>query len=83
MRYVVRVEVYASLEPMDDELDDDRDHLQEIQDYLERMDDDDQQAIGDEVYHQSRYDLCGDCRRRFVKNPLGRVAVEQLGFSQN
>ena len=83
MRYVVRVEVYASLDPVEDELDDDRDHLQEIQDILERMDEDECQQIGDEVYHQARYDLCDQCRNRYVKNPLGRVALEELGFSQN
>lgn len=83
MRYVVRVEVYASLDAVDEELEDERDHLQEIQEYLERMDDEQQEAIGDEVYHQTRYDLCSECRRRYVKNPLGRVALEGLGFSQN
>jgi hypothetical protein len=39
LRYVVRVEVYASLDPVEEELDDDRDYLQEIQDILEQIDD--------------------------------------------
>ncbi len=39
LRYVVRLEVYASLDPIEDELHDDRDHLQEIQEILERLDD--------------------------------------------
>ncbi|MAT72387.1 MAG: hypothetical protein CMJ58_23025 [Planctomycetaceae bacterium] len=82
MRHVVRVEVYAALDPSEDELDDDRDHLQEIQDLLERLDDD-EDSLGQEVYHQQRYDLCGECRRRYVKNPLGRLAPEHFGFSQN
>lgn len=83
MRHVVRVEVYAALDPSDDELEDDRDHLQEIQDLLERLDDDDHDAVGEEVYHQQRFDLCSECRRRYVKNPLGRMTTEHLGFSQN
>lgn len=81
LRYVVRLEVYASLDPTADDAEDDRDHLQEIQEILERLDDDEQ--LSDDVYHHSRHDLCSECRNRYVKNPLGRVAMQELGFSQN
>jgi hypothetical protein len=30
-----------------------------------------------------RFDLCSECRERFVKNPLGRAISQQLDFSQN
>jgi hypothetical protein len=84
LRYVVRVEVYAAPDASEDASDDERDHLQEIQDILERIDvDDDPQIANDEVYHQVRYDLCGECRNLYVKNPLGRSALQSLGFSQN
>jgi hypothetical protein len=83
LRYVVRVEVYAAIENMDDDREDERDHLQEIQDILERLDDAEDAEIGDDVYHQARYDLCSECRARYVKNPLGRQAMQELGFSQN
>ncbi len=83
LRYVVRVEVYPAIAPTEDDSDAERDHLQEIQDILERLDDADDAEIGDDVYHQVRYDLCSDCRARYVKNPLGRLAMQELGFSQN
>jgi hypothetical protein len=83
LRYVVRVEVYAALDPTLDESEDERDHLQEIQDIIERLDDADDEQISDDVYHQKRYDLCSECRARYVKNPLGRLAMQELGFSQN
>ncbi|QDT72478.1 hypothetical protein [Lacipirellula limnantheis] len=83
LRYVVRVEVYAALDPMQEETDDEHDHLQEIQDILDRLDDADDDRISDEVYQQKRYDLCSNCRSAYVKNPLGRVALHELGFSQN
>jgi hypothetical protein len=82
VRYVVRVEVYPSLDAGED-ADDERDHLQEIQDILERIDDGEQPDIGDEVYHQARYDLCRECRNLYVKNPLSRSALQALGFSHN
>lgn len=83
LRYVVRMEVYASLDPIEDELDDDRDHLQEIQDILERLDTAEDVQISDDVYHHQRYDLCSECRKRFVQNPLGRATTHHLDFSQN
>ena len=81
-RYVVRLEVYAALDPVEDE-GDDRDHLQEIQDILESLDDIDSATCEDDVYHHARFDLCSDCRQRFVKNPLGRGFSHKLKFSQN
>jgi len=83
MRYVVRLEVYASLESNDDELSDDRDYLQEVQDILERLDHERNEEIRDEVCQQQRFDLCDECRRRFVKNPLGKPVSHHLNFSQN
>lgn len=83
LRYVVRLEVYASLDATEEELDDERDHLQEIQDILERLDDAEDRQICDDVYQQRRYDLCSECRGRFVQDPLGRFRASQLDFSKN
>lgn len=81
LRYVVKLEVYAAFDPL--EIDDDRDHLLEIHEILERLDDATSEEIGDEVYQQLRFDLCPECRKRFLKNPLGRKAAEQFDFSKN
>ena len=83
MRYVVHVEVYAAMEPLEQDDDDDRDHLLEIQEILERMEDADSDAISDDVYRKRRYDLCADCYRQYVKNPLGRELPAALNFSAN
>ena len=84
LRYVVKMEVYAAFDPMaNEEESDDRNHLQEIQDILEQLDDADSDQIGADVYRQLRYDLCPDCHKKFVKNPLGREAAKLFNFSQN
>lgn len=82
LRFIVRLEVYAALDPSE-EADDDRDHLQEIQEVLERLDDSSSEEVGDEVYHQNRFDLCSDCRNRFVQNPIGQPLPAQINFSKN
>jgi hypothetical protein len=83
LRYVVKMEVYAAFDPAVAEEEDDRDHLQEIQDILERLEDAADPQVGEEVYQQMRFDLCPECRKRFMKNPLAREAAKVFGFSAN
>jgi hypothetical protein len=83
LRYVVKMEVYAAFDPVVVEEDGDRDHLQEIQDLLEQLEDSDGNQIGDDVYQRLRFDLCPECRKKFGKNPLGRESAKILDFSEN
>jgi|SRR5208282_1180765 len=84
LRYVVKMEIFAAMDTVEDE-DDDNDHLQEIQDIIERLDDVEDGQIGEEVCQQLRFDLCAECRSKFVKNPLGRgnSPAKVGGFSKN
>jgi hypothetical protein len=84
LRYVVKMEVCAAFDPgAAEELSDDRDHLQEIQQILERCDDTSEPQVGTDIYEQLRFDLCTECRAKFVKHPLGREQLTQFDFSQN
>lgn len=85
LRYVVKMEVYAAFDPMasDEEDDSDRDHLEEIQDILERLDEVDRDQVSDDVYKQLRFDLCSECRKKFIRNPLGHTITKVLDFSKN
>lgn len=84
VRYTVKMEVYASAEGLADApLDDDRDHLEELTDILDQLVDlgDDEDA--EETCTTMRFDLCPECQKRFMKNPIGRETSKQLNFSQN
>ena len=84
LRYVVKLEVYAAFDSMQlDDHDEDCDHLEDLQDILEQSDEAVGEQLGDDVYQQMRFDLCPDCRKRFLKNPLGRKAAEHRDFSKN
>ena len=83
LRYVVKIEVRAAFDPVVADEEGDRDHLGEIQDLLERLEDAEDDQIGDDVYQRLRFDLCPECRRRFSKNPLGRETAKALDFSNN
>lgn len=84
LRYVVKLEAQAAMEPLEvDEFEDDRDHLMEVEDILERLEDADSDAISAELYQRRRYDLCAECFQQFMKNPVGRDSRVHFGFSQN
>ncbi len=85
LRYVVKVEIRATMS-MDDfgpDEEDDRDFLLEAHEALERADDEINDAISDDVYQNRRYDLCAKCYRKFVQNPVGSDAHTRLNFSDN
>ena len=81
LRYVVRIEIAAAFDPVVDEEEDDRDHLEEIQDLVEHLQEAQSSHIGDDVYQELRFDLCPECRKRYAKNPLGREPAKVLDYS--
>ena len=84
LRYVLKIEAFAAMEPLDtSELDEDRDHLAELHDLLETYDEEPATPLGDDIYQKSTYDLCPECYRKFARNPLGGELVTQLDFSNN
>jgi hypothetical protein len=82
MRYVVRLEAYAALwEPEQPEAE--HDHLLEIEQILDALDDAENASLGDDVYLKRHYDLCPRCYENFAKNPLGREIGRQMNYSGN
>ncbi|MBW3539236.1 MAG: hypothetical protein KY476_03120 [Planctomycetes bacterium] len=83
-RYVVRMEVYPAFDPEEfDEEDLDADHLQEIAEILKEVEETGQPQLDDCGSKDLRFDLCPNCHRKFVKDPLGRDQLRRLNFSKN
>lgn len=83
-RFVVKLEVYPAFDPEEiDETDLDADHLQEISETLAEMEANGISEIEDSNAKDFRFDLCADCQRKYVKDPLGREAIRRLNFSKN
>lgn len=81
-RYVVQLEAYPAFDP--DELqspDLDLDHLQAITEELDRGTSADE--LDDGSTRHMRFDLCPQCYRKFLRDPLGREAMRRLRFSKN
>jgi hypothetical protein len=83
LRYTVTIEIEAALDGPEHELVDDPDHLDDLQDMLESADDLCSAVFDDDVYQRKQFDLCKDCFRQYIKNPLARESNASLGFSKN
>ncbi len=84
VRYVVKMEIEATLNTSgNDHGDDDQDSLLEMDQMLERLEEDALDEDNPVLYQRQRFDLCPDCYKQFVRNPFGREKVVPFGFSHN
>lgn len=70
-RFIVRLEVYAAASHMDldvQEASGDPDEIKKIVDSLAKADPSD---IEDRTYRLLSFDVCDDCRKELLRNPLG------------
>lgn len=83
IRYVVRIEVQASIDPVDQQYDQDRDHLLELEEIIERLECEESDEFSDSLYQRQRHDLCSNCYREYMRNPLSTRSEVKFGFSEN
>lgn len=84
LRHVVRVEVQTILEPPPTgELEDDRDPMLEFDELLDALELDEADLLADDLPQQMRFDLCTDCYRKFLRDPLGVESSLRVGYSSN
>ena len=84
LRYCVKIEIQAMMDPIaDPEPEADRDHLLEIEDILEQLAEEESCDVGEDIYQKRSFDLCPNCYRKFIQNPLGREQKTAVGFSKN
>jgi hypothetical protein len=91
--YVVKIEVFATHDPAQlTEADLEEDHMEAVSELLQDIEEG--LADGDNLEPASRrmrYDLCPDCRQRYLHDPLrkdvappaGKEAAQKFDFSEN
>ena len=89
IRHVVKINVFPAVDSQNEEdslagsetLGDD--HLDDMHDLLERLEEQDLAAFLDDGTRSLRFDLCDACRQRFLRNPLGIQPNKSFTFSDN
>jgi len=80
-RYVVKIEAFAAHDPAEiTEADLDEDHMEAVSQILQ---DDDDQVELTAASKNFRFDLCPDCHKKFLRDPLGREMAQKFHFSKN
>ncbi len=84
LRYVVRLEIAATMDSqVTDDWEDDRDHLMEVHEILDEAESLESELIGADIHERRKFDLCPECYRKFVRNPLGCEVASSVEFSDN
>ena len=83
--FVVRMEVFAAHDPAKiTEADLDDDHLEAVSELIRDIEDGNIEAGSTEPsYRRFRYDLCPECHKKFVRDPLSKDAAQKFDFSEN
>ncbi len=82
--YVVKIEAYAAQDPAEiTEADLEEDHMEAVSQLLREMEDNPEQPDLPEPYQNFRYDLCPECHKKFVRDPLGKDTAQKFDFSEN
>jgi hypothetical protein len=81
--HILKLEMFTANEPADlTEADLDADHLEAVSELLQQREEADEPPL-DPPYARMRFDLCNQCRKRFLRDPLGREAAPKFHFSKN
>ncbi len=83
VRYVVRMEIEATIDCDECQNDLEDDSLTEMDSLLNHMEDEVLDVEGTPLFERKRYDLCPECYRQFIKNPLSKEKLVPFGFSSN
>ena len=84
LRYQVNIVTQVVLDgPEPGNGDEDRDHLNDVDELLQRVNDEECEQLCQDLYQSRRYDLCAGCYQQYRENPLGAEPQLQVGFSQN
>jgi hypothetical protein len=82
--YVVKIEVFATLDPTQlTEADLEEDHMEAVGQLLRQQEEADDPGELEPPSRNLRFDLCPECRKRYLRDPLGKEAAQKFDFSEN
>jgi len=83
LRFTVSIEIQvaAENEPSDDELL--LEEMEVLHEVLDELNDEEREEVKRFAYQQQQHDLCLECQREYLANPLGSELPTRVGFSEN
>jgi hypothetical protein len=82
--YVVKIEVFAGHDPARlTEADLEEDHMEAVSELLREMEESGETEDPEPTSRHLRYDLCPECHKRYLRDPLSKEAAQKFEFSEN
>ena len=81
--HVVRIEVFAAAPAKLTEADLDEDHMEAVAELLRQSEISGEEVELEATSKRMRFDLCADCRKRYLRDPLGVEPAPKFHFSKN
>ncbi len=82
--YVVKIEVFAAHDPAEiTEEDLEEDHMEAVSQLLREMEESEDGDALEPASRHFRYDLCPECRQRYLRDPLSKDSSQKFDFSEN
>lgn len=83
-RYVVNIEAHAAHDPAEiTEADLDEDHMEAVSQLLREEEENGLESELIEAHKRFRFDLCPECHKRYLRDPLAREHAHKFDFSKN
>ncbi len=80
----MKIEVFPLQDPVGlTEADLEEDHFEAVSQMLRDSDDSTGYPAIEPTEKKFRFDLCPDCRAKFIRDPLGREPAQSFDFSEN
>jgi hypothetical protein len=77
--FVVKIEVFAAHDPAEIN----EDHMEAVSQMLQDIEDFGEDGFIEPASQQLRYDMCPECRKRYLRDPLNKDAAQKFHFSEN
>ena len=82
--HIVKIEVFATRDPHElTEADLDQDHMEAVSELLRQQEESEEEVELEPATRHMRFDLCCTCRKRYLRDPLGRDTAQKFHFSPN
>lgn len=81
LRFTVSIEIQVALE--DKSLDLPEDEMDVLHEVLDELNEEEREEVNSFAYQRQQHDMCLECHREYLANPLGCELPLRVGFSEN
>ena len=84
LRFTVAIEIQIAVEnePVDSETLP-AEEMEVLHEVLNELNEEEREEVNRFAYQQQQHDLCLECQREYIANPLGCEQSSRVGFSEN